>query len=188
MRVRFHLAAGAGLVALCNLGACTQGAAPAQDGAATDPVSSSATQSSTDTGGNASRNPCDVITAADVADILVTPATRKDGPNSGSCMYQTATKGQVAINVAQGDGANFWWSLATTSQGANVSLVGVGDKALYNAFAGGTPLIARKNDMSCYVDVVGYDNSDAMDSITKDRGEALAKKLGALCNKLFASH
>lgn len=25
-------------------------------------------------------------------------------------------------------------------------------------------------------------------TITKDRGEALARKLGALCNKLFASH
>ncbi|MES2402915.1 MAG: DUF3558 family protein [Pseudomonadota bacterium] len=171
--------------ALCLLAACSHGAS-SQPGVAANAASGVAAQAP-DTAGSALRNPCDVITAADVAGILVTPATRKDGANPGACMYETATRGQVTINVAQGDGANFWWSLATTSQGANVPLAGVGDKALYNAFAGGRPLIARKSDMTCFVDVVGYDNSGAMDSITKDRGETLARKLGALCNKLFAT-
>lgn len=174
------------IVVLCVLGACSQNAAPAQTGASTSAASAAAPTS--DSGDKASGNPCNVITAADVAGILVTPATRKSGSNSGACMYETATKGQVTINVAQGDSANFWWSLATTSQGANVPLAGVGDKALYNAFAGGRPLISRKGDMTCFVDVVGFDNSDATDSITKDRGEALAHKLGALCTKIFAAH
>ncbi|WIG56316.1 MAG: hypothetical protein OJF61_002104 [Rhodanobacteraceae bacterium] len=174
------------LAALCVLSACSQSAAPSQTGATMSPASTAAP---TNDGGNkVSSNPCDVITAADVAGILVTPATRKDGSEPGSCRYETQTHGQVAINVAQGDSANFWWSLATTSQGANVPLAGVGDKALYNKFSGGRPLIARKGDMTCYADVVGYDNSGAMDSITKDRGEALARKLGALCTKVFAAH
>ncbi|HWG09937.1 MAG TPA: hypothetical protein VN693_00350 [Rhodanobacteraceae bacterium] len=174
------------LVALCALGACSQSAVPSQTGTTMSAASAAAPTS--DSGNKASGNPCDVITAADVAGILVTPATRKDGPNPGACMYETATKGQVTINVAQGDSANFWWSLATTSQGANIPLAGVGDKALYNAFAGGRPLIVRKSDMTCFVDVVGYDNSNAMDSITRDRGETLARKLGALCTKIFAAH
>ena len=175
------------IFALCTLAACSNGASTAPSGAAADSASPVAAQMPSEAGG-AVGNSCDVITTADMAGILVTPATRKDGPDLGACKYQTATKGQVTINVAQGDGANFWWSLATTTQGANVPLAGVGDKALYNAFAGGRPLIARKGNMTCFVDVVGYDNSDAMDSITRDRGEALAKKLGELCNKLFASH
>ena len=173
------------IIVLCSLGACSQGAAPAQSSAATDTAATPAAQSAGDHG--AAGNPCDVITAADVASILVTPATRKDGANPGACMYETATKGQVTINVAQGDSTKFWWSFATTTQGANVPLAGIGDKALYNAFAGGRPLIARRGDMTCFVDVVGYDNSDAKDSITGDRGEALARKLGALCSKVFAS-
>jgi len=48
--------------------------------------------------------------------------------------------------------------------------------------------LARKGDTSCRAEVVGYDNVDAMDDITKDRGDALARKFGALCNKLFTSH
>lgn len=174
------------LAAVYVLSACSQSAAPSQTSAATGPASTLAPTN--DAGNKASGNPCDVITAADVAGILVTPATSKVGSNPGACTYETATKGQVTINVAQGDSANFWWSLATTSQGANVPLAGIGDKALYNAFAGGRPLIARKGDMTCFVDVVGYDNSGAMDSITKDRGETLARKLGALCTKIFAAH
>ena len=41
--------------------------------------------------------------------------------------------------------------------------------------------------MHCGIEVVGYDEP-IDNTVTGDRGEALARKLGALCNKLFASH
>jgi hypothetical protein len=172
--------------ALCALAACSRGAVPGQSGAATTSTASTpAAQTSAETGeDSASRNPCDVITAADVAGILLTPATRKDLP-PGSCMYETQTHGQVVFNVARGDNGRGLWTMMTGPQGATIPLSGVGDQALYNA--GGTAFFARNGGEVCFLSVVGYDNSDAMDSITKDRGEALARKLGALCTKLFAA-
>ncbi|HWF86759.1 MAG TPA: hypothetical protein VG222_17995 [Vicinamibacterales bacterium] len=127
-----------------------------------------------------------MITAADVAGILTAPATRKPGADPASCMYQTQTKANVTINVAKGDEVKGAWTLATTYNATKNPLASVGDEALYNPQ--GTTLIARKGETSCRVDAVGYDNANAMDDITKDRGEALARKLGALCNKLFAAH
>jgi hypothetical protein len=175
-------------VALCVLGACSQGATPAQDGAVTGPASSSVAQPSDDTGGsNVSRNPCDVITAADVAGIVVAPVTRASSESAPAlCIYQSRTHAKVTIGEAQGDAAKGAWTLATTYNATNTPVAGVGDEALRDVT--GTTLIARRGDQSCRVDVLGYDNSDAMDDITKDRGETLARKLGALCNKIFVSH
>jgi hypothetical protein len=101
-------------------------------------------------------------------------------------MYQTQSHGNVTISAARGDASKGARVLATTYNATTNPLPGVGDEALYNPE--GTTLIARKRDTSCRVDVVGYDNASAMGDITKDRGAALARKLGALCNKLFLSH
>jgi hypothetical protein len=154
-------------ITLCLLAGCTRGAsAAAADSAPT--------------------NPCDVITAADVASVLTAPATRKPGVDAASCMYQTSTHATVRISAAKGDNEKGAWMIATTYNATKNPLAGVADEALYNPDA--TTLIARKGDTSCRVDVVGYDNASAMDDITKDRGGALARKLGALCKKFFAAH
>ncbi|MGH8213054.1 MAG: hypothetical protein ACREPP_07515, partial [Rhodanobacteraceae bacterium] len=63
---------------------------------------------------------------------------------------------------------------------------GIGDTAMRNA--SGSKLAARKGDMYCGVEVLGYYSGPMDGTITSDRGEALAKKFGALCNKLFAAH
>jgi hypothetical protein len=47
-------------------------------------------------------NPCDVITAANVASILTAPATRKPGVDAASCMYQTQSHAIVRISIARG--------------------------------------------------------------------------------------
>jgi hypothetical protein len=167
-------------IALSLLTACSQGASTPKTAAA------ATTKTSVAADGDAPTNPCDVITAADVAGILTAPSTRKSGLTSASCMYQTQSRANVTIGVARGDEEKGAWMLATTYNATKNPLAGVGDEALYNP--DGTTLIARKGDTSCRVDVVGYDNASAMDDITKDRGEALARKLGALCNKLFAAH
>jgi hypothetical protein len=64
-------------------------------------------------------------------------------------------------------------------------LAGIGDSALQGR--GGTQIVARKKDLVCSVDITGTDNADGMTAITTDRGEALAKKLGVLCAKVFAA-
>jgi hypothetical protein len=136
--------------------------------------------------GNPPANPCDVITAADVASILTAPATRKPGVEAASCMYQTQSHATVRISVAKGDDEKGAWMLATTYNATTHPLAGVADEALYNP--DGTTLIARKGDRSCRADVVGYDSANAMGDITRDRGAALARRLGVLCKKFFASH
>lgn len=173
-------------IALCLLAACSRGASTAQSGAAANPAPTAAAQTPETAGGGTPGNPCDVITAADMAGILTAPATRNAGPDPTSSVYRTQTKANVTLSVANGDAAKGAWTLATTYSGTTAPLAGVGDEALHNP--NGTTLIARKGDLSCRVDVVGYDNSAAMDDITKDRGDALASKLGALCKKIFASH
>ena len=174
--------------ALCALAACSQGADRAQSGAATNPASTPTAQTSAGTGAdNASRNPCDVITAADMAGIIVVPITRASSDSApGLCIYESKSHAKVTIGEAQGDAVKFAWTLATTTNAADIPVAGVGDEAMRDTT--GTTLIARKGGVSCRVDVLGYDNSDAMDDISKDRGDVLAKKLGTLCNKVFASH
>jgi hypothetical protein len=167
-------------IAFCLLAACSR------DGATTKTAAAATTRPSATADGNAPGNPCDVITTADVSSILSAPATRKAGADSTSCMYQTQSRANVTISVAKGDAEKGAWTLATTYNATKSPLTGVADEALYNPE--GTTLIARRGDTSCRVDVVGYDNASAMGDITKSRGEALARKLGALCNKLLAAH
>jgi hypothetical protein len=174
------------LTALCALTACSKGASNTRSSAVGEPASAAA-QTTAASGGNAQVNPCDrAIAAADVAGILVAPATRDSGPDPDTCVFRTQTRANVTISVAKGDAAKFAWTLATTYNGTKNPLAGVGDEALFNP--NGTTLIARKGDTSCRLDVVGYDNANAMDDITKDRGETLARKLGGVCNKVFAAH
>ena len=176
------------IAALCLLDACSQDASTAPPSAATNPNPTAAAQPSNNAGGNnASGNPCDTITAADLAGIIVMPVTRASSESApGLCIYESKSHAKVTIGEAHGDEVKFAWTLATTTNAANIPVVGIGDEAMRDVT--GTTLIARKGGVSCRVDVLGYDNSDAMDDITKDRGDVLARKLGALCNKLFAGH
>lgn len=174
------------VIALCLLTACSQGASTAQSGANANAASTAAAPTSDTASGGMPGSPCDVIAAADVAGIIIAPVTRASADSAPDlCIYEAKSHAKVTISEGQGDTAKGAWMLATTYNGAKTPLAGVGDEALYGPE--GATLIARKGNRSCRVDVLGYDNSDAMDEITKDRDDALAKKLGALCNKLFAS-
>jgi hypothetical protein len=62
---------------------------------------------------------------------------------------------------------------------------GLGDTEVHAR--GGTMVVARKGDLVCSVDITGTDNADGMQVITRARDEELAKKLGALCGKVFAA-
>ncbi len=79
------------------------------------------------------------------------------------------------------------WDAAKNPANAwtDAPLAGFGDSALQGR--GGTVVYARKGDLLCNVDITGTDNADGMQVITKARGNELARKLGALCNKVFAA-
>ena len=184
-----HLKTIALVIALCGVSACSRGAAPAQAGTAMDPSGAAANAPSGDTGSTgAIANPCDVITPADVAGVFTVPAkaaaTAALTPEYKNCQYRTPSA-FVDVVVSQMDSGNDMpWRTATTYSHIDVPLAGIGDAAMRNT--NGTKLAARKGNMFCGMQLSGYDSPDS--TVTGDRGEALARKLGALCNKVFASH
>ncbi len=127
------------------------------------------------------------IAPGDVASILIAPVVRQANRlNPQSCSYHAAAGATVTISLANGDDGKFAWKIASDpSNGRMDALAGIGDSALQGR--GGTQVVARKGDLVCSVDITGTDNADGMTAITKDRGDALAKKLGALCAKVFAA-
>ena len=171
------------IAALCTLSACSQRAAPAQSSKTADPAAAPATQSKVDTGtSHAIGNPCDVITAADIAGALNLPANAsgeaKITREEGNCQYSSKNADVALVFTRTGPGDDTAWQVATTYSHVDVPLAGIGDIARRNA--DGTTLAARKGNMYCNIQVVA--------STAGERGEALAHKLGALCSKLFASH
>ena len=177
-------------IALCGSSACSRGAAPAQAGTAMDPSGAAANAPSGDTGSmGAIANPCDVITTADVASLFTAPAKARSSaalsPEYKNCQYATKSGDIVDVVVSQlGPGNDMAWKTATTYSHIDVPLAGIGDAAMRSN--NGTKLAARKGNMFCGMQLSGYDSPDS--TVTADRGEALARKLGALCNKVFASH
>jgi hypothetical protein len=169
--------------ALCALAACSQGAAPAHSSAAATPASTPTEQSSGDTGGKALGNPCDVITATDVAGIFTTPAARRiDDVGKDKCIFDTDSGAKLSIVTSKDDDRKSGWDLYRKMM---KPLAGLGDEALQDP-AGATVFVA-KGDIDCMIELEGIGDSSAEATIAPDRGEALARKLGALCTKLFAA-
>lgn len=169
-------------IAFLLLAACSQGASTAPSGASANAASIAAAPVSDAAGSGASGYRCDVISAADMAGILTAPAKSELDPTGRECHY--ATPSAYVSVIAQQIDNEMAWKVATTYSHVDVPVAGIGDTAMRNA--NGTKLAARKGDMYCGIEV-RYDEPTA-DSITADRGDALARKLGALCSKLFASH
>lgn len=139
-------------------------------------------------GGNIVAAACDrEITPADIAD-LITAAVEKRyaSTNAQSCSYHASAGATVTISLATGDDAKFAWDIASNpANGQREPIAGIGDSAL--GFRSGTDVVARKGGLVCSVDITGTDNVDGMQVVTKARGLELAKKLGALCSKVFAA-
>ena len=140
-------------------------------------------------GGNIIETACEKdVTPADVAGILTAPVVKRENNlNPQSCAYHAAAGATVTITLASGDDGKSAWDIASNpaNNGRMDPLAGVGDSALQGRE--GTLVVARKGDLFCSVDITGTDNADGMQVITKDRGSALAGKLGALCDKVFAT-
>lgn len=168
------------MVALCFLGGCSQGASSTQAAATTDPATIPEAQTAAGTGGDsASRNPRYVITAADMAGILTAPAKNEPSPDPIQCQYATPSAYVSILAQPIGPDNETAWQVTTTYSHVDVPVTGIGDTAFRNA--DGTTLAARKGGMYCRIGVVGGE------TVTTDRGEALARKLGALCAKIFVA-
>lgn len=152
------------------------------------PQSATAANIHTVPGGNVIHAACEKdIASADVAGILTAPVVKQGNTlNPQSCSYHAAAGATVTITLANGDDGKFAWDTSSNpANGQMDSLAGVGERALQGR--AGTIVVARKGDLVCSVDVTGTDNSNGSKVITSDRGTALADKLGALCNKVFAA-
>ncbi len=157
--------------AACALAACTQSTStPGKNGGRAAP--SSATGAYWIANGATA---CDTyLTTAVVAGILKKPAghTKKLSPQA--CAYETADFASISITLMGG---------GTTSLDLHmkylvdpVPVAGIGDKAVRTMVG---IEAAKGADRMCSIDVTPP-------FATTTSGEALAQKLGAICNQLFA--
>jgi hypothetical protein len=142
-----------------------------------------------DADGGDSTLDCKIYSPADVAGILNQPAKVSTYTlRSGSCAFDAPNDG-ASVKVYTGSGFNdeMPWDEVTKSPNHAtrfVALPGVGDEA-YRGIADESQFFSRKGKLYCAVVLMGLINEPK--DFTADRGEALAKKEGTLCNKAFAS-
>ena len=168
----------------CSIAACGKTAASGAAAGATSPPPQPA--AATAASGNVLASVCDIV-SADVADLITAPVEKRGmATNAQTCTYHAAAGATVTISLASDDDGKFAWDVASNpANGQREPIAGIGDAAL--AWRSGTDLVARKGGLVCSVDITGTDDADGMQVLTKSRGAELAKKLGALCNKVFAA-
>jgi hypothetical protein len=201
VRITASLAA----VAIFGLGACSGGPAPIASGGSTtsgpDVTATAATASGGIGGVAGAIDVCAVVTAADVASLFSGAVTAKTEPGlageASGCQY-VATKfaddESLSIEVVSGDQATSFWTGNIAPQGEDtIPLTGIGDQA---ARQPGTPdLVSIKGSIFCEGEAgsgnteiyAGLATPDASDNVPDDSASAFAEKIGALCNKIFAS-
>lgn len=174
---RFHFHFIALVCVLCETSACTPGTPASADGSNTATATASATGNSTDANVwvNNGATACDKYLTPDVvAEILTHPAGQSKKLSAQACAYKTDA-GNIDITLTNGGLKGFNVRLQYLVD--PVPLPGVGDKAVRSV--GGIAAL-KGSDRGCSIHAGGAPGS------TKLTGEALAQKLGAICNKLFA--
>lgn len=128
-------------------------------------------------------NPCEqkLLAPADLEGILTMPITgTKPIPGDAqTCWYTTSGSDHLALTLRLGHGlaaVQMW--LDGKMPLPYTPLPGVGDKAISQADS--HRIVADKNNLLCELEAHGVTQE------MRDPG-ALAKKLGSLCNKIFAS-
>ena len=136
-------------------------------------------------------NACDrkLLTPEDIAGILGEPitGTKPLKGDAQTCYFVTATTdtrggAKIMISVRPGLGEE---TLATFTSGKmdayakSTPLAGVGDSAVW--LPGTYEVDAQKDNLLCVAALGGS-------SIIEHKAENLPKKLGALCNKVFAAY
>jgi hypothetical protein len=191
-------------VAILGLAGCSGGAAPTApaDGAVSGAVVTAPEGTATDSGGSTGViDVCAVVTAADAAPLFSGPVTTKTEPGlvgqASGCDYISTRfpdDESLSIEVVLGDQAASFWTGNIAPQGEDtIPLTGIGDQA---ARQPGTPdLVSIKGSIFCEAETgsgntevyAGLATPDASDNIPDDAATAFAERIGALCNKIFAS-
>ncbi len=116
------------------------------------------------------------LTPEVVAAILLQPAGHARRIDGQSCIYETGHAGSIGITLKVADINVFRLELPRIAYANPIS--GIGDAAYWNP--GGGFSSVKGHDRGCDVAVI------LVPSDTKIQGEALARKVGDICNKLFA--
>jgi hypothetical protein len=165
------------VLALTALTACTKHDASASSSAAASaPAGASASASS----GNA----CDakLITQQDVSDIFSVPITGEEPiPGDAQTCEFKAGGSSIQISVRPGLGHESVQEWVDGKVAVEASpLAGVGDRAMWQPQM--HEVMAGKNNLLCDISAMG------LGGVLKDPSPAvMQKKIGALCNKIFAA-
>ncbi len=174
-------------IALCATVACSQTASPSAAQTNAGSVASTQANASSD-----SDRPIDcskILSSSDVSDLLTAPVTmKKTGGDNNDCDFTVASGASITVAFATGSDGKYRWKSASDPTLAMVPMQGLGDKAMRRVMGEGVDVVATKGDLLCWVTMLGTNSASDTANITKLRGDALAEKLGALCNKGFAAH
>jgi len=152
------------VAAICTLGACARAGTPADNGAASASAANSAWV-------NNGASACEKYLTPDVlAAILPNPAGLTQRIDGQSCHT-----GAIYISLIVADIDVFRQEVPRIV--GTHPFAGVGDGAYWNA-AGTSVAAVKGHTRGCHVSMIG--------AATKIQDEALAQKLGDICNKLFA--
>ena len=150
----------------CSHGTSDNGGQPAATGSAT-----SSHANWTDNGATA----CDTyLTPAVAADILKNPAGHAKRLSGQACSYETADFSSITITLMQGGTTGLDTYIPHLPD--PVPIAGIGDKAVRTMLGIDA---AKGADRMCSIDLMPP-------FAAKVSGEALAQKLGVICNQLFA--
>src|SRR5450432_57167 len=184
------------LALACTLGAavaCSQSSAKSASASAPDSSAASAADASDDASDDAPQSTLDctkVFVSADAVGILNDAAKVSNFPiGHGWCTFETAKAGgSIKISGGSDGSSELPWDDVTKSRDSVqfTALPGVGDRAVRKA-SDGTEILAKKGNVYCVVELLGIGQEGTVSDFTKARGEELAKRLGALCNKYFAA-
>lgn len=165
------------VLALTALAACTKGDAKSSSAVA-------ASAPTVPTASTSSRNACDakLITPEDVSGIFSVPITGEQ-PIPGdaqTCKFKAgASSIQISVRPGLGHASVQEWVDGKVPVTAS-PLAGVGDRAMWQPDM--HEVIAEKNNLLC--DIKAMD----LGGVLKDPSPAaMQKKIGALCNKIFAA-
>jgi hypothetical protein len=166
--------------ACCAAAACSQTASPPASNSGTGSAAASAAAND-GTADPVKPLDCDkIFTTADVAGILESPVELSRNPVSNGCNFENE---RVAIQIYTGKDFTAemsWKDVTASADSANfVDLLRVGDQARRRA-SNGYEVLSRKGNLYCFA-------SRSSNTETSIGAEELAKRLGALCNKVFAA-
>lgn len=173
------------LLAVCTASGCSQSSAPIASSSSADPMASfpPAHEQARVSAEHTAPIDCNkLFSPADVADIMpgaVTVSAYAEGDNA--CVFKSADDSQVLQVSGDGDLEKALWTDPEVNQRDNYyqRISGIGDEAFFKT-PDGAQLYVKKGDHYCGV-LAGINQPNLT-------GEALARRLGALCNKYFAGH